>query len=153
MTSSHPLWIGLLALLLTACSASDNTDSQIQVEVNESQAHYFLESLTLVEHAGRQLQSVDATQILLEQALLDMDAGMALAFKVDSLFLNKLDVRLGKNYQRYFVEGVQTYRLGIEAADQDEQKMGLLLLSRWAQFWGNSQSAILQKLDVKKKTQ
>jgi hypothetical protein len=44
---------------------------------------------------------------------------------------------------------VQTYRLGIEAADQEEQQKGLILLSRWAKFWGNSQSAIMQTLEVK----
>ena len=149
---SHPLkWIGLLALLLTACSPpNDNNDEQNKAEVSQSQTHYFLESLNLVEQAGRQLQSVGATQTLLEQALSLMDAGMALAFKVDSAYLNQLDVRLGKNYQRYFVEGVQTYRLGIEAADQNEQNKGLILLSLWAEFWGNSQSAIMQNLEVEK---
>jgi hypothetical protein len=151
-TLSHPLkWIGLLVLLLTACSPpNDDNDRQTKADISQSQAHYFLESLNLVEQAGRQLQSDDATQTLLEQALSLMDAGMSLAFKVDSAYLNKLDVRLGKNYQRYFVEGVQTYRLGIEAADQDDQKRGLILLSRWAKFWGDSQSVIMQKLDVEK---
>jgi hypothetical protein len=139
----------LLALLLTACSPDDNADSHSKAEVSETQAHYFLESLRLVEHGGRQLQSDNATKTLIEQALSSMDSGMTLAFKVDSAFLDKLDVRLGKNYQRYFVEGVQTYRLGIEAADPDEQKAGLILLSRWAQFWSSSQTAILQKLDFK----
>ena len=149
---SHLLkWIGLLALLLTACSPpNDNNDRQNKAEVSQSQTHYFLESLNLVEQAGRQLQSVDATQTMLEQALSLMDEGMALAFKVDSAYLNQLDVRLGKNYQRYFVEGVQTYRLGIEGADQNEQKKGLILLSRWAEFWGNSQSVIMQNLEVEK---
>ncbi len=151
-TLSHPLkWIGLLVLLLTACSPpNDDNDRQTKADVSQSQTHYFLESLNLVEQAGRQLQSDDATQTLLEQALSLMDAGMSLAFKVDSAYLNKVDVRLGKNYQRYFVEGVQTYRLGIEAADQDDQKRGLILLSRWAKFWGNSQSAIMLKLEVEK---
>jgi hypothetical protein len=149
-TLSRPLcWIWLLALLLTACSPTDDTDTKSKPVVSESQVHYFLESLKLVEQAGRQLQSENATQVLIEQALAGMDAGIALAFNVDSSFLNQLDVRLGKNYQRYFVEGVQTYRLGIEAADQDEQKSGLILLSRWAQFWGNNQPAILQKLGNK----
>ncbi len=149
---SHPLkWIGLLVLLLTACSPpNDDNDRQTNADVSQSQTHYFLESLNLVEQAGRQLQSDDATQTLLEQALSLMDAGMSLAFKVDSAYLNKLDVRLGKNYQRYFVEGVQTYRLGIEAGDQDDQKKGLILLSRWAKFWDDSQSVIMQKLDVEK---
>jgi hypothetical protein len=152
MTSSRPWWmVALLALLLMACSPSD--DSASKAEANESQAHYFLESLKLVEQAGRQLQSEGPTQILLEHALSGMDAGMALAFKVDAVFLNQLDVRLGKNYQRYFIEGVQTYRLGIEAADQDEQQKGLMLLSRWAQFWGGSQTVILQKLAIETKKQ
>lgn len=140
-------WVWLFALLLTACTPKDDTDTKRAAEVNESQAHYFRESLKLVEQAGRQLQRNDSTQSLLEQALSDMDAGMAMAFKVDTLFLNKLDLRLGKNYQRYFIDGVQIYRLGIEAADLDEQKKGLVLLSRWAQFWGSNQTAILKNIE------
>lgn len=137
----------LLALLLTACSRPDETKSK--VDVSKTQTQYFLESLKLVEQAGRQLQSDNPTQVLLEKAMSGMDAGMLLAFKVDAAFLNQQDVRLGKNYQRYFIEGVQTYRLGIEAADQSEQKKGLALLNRWAQFWSNSQTTILQSLQTR----
>ena len=142
-------WVGLLALLLTACSDPDDADRKNNAEANnsETQAYYFLESLKLVEQAGQQLQSDGPTQILVEHAMSGMDAGMA--FKVDSEFLNKLDVRLGKNYQRYFIEGVQTYRLGIEAVDQDQQKKGLALLSLWVQFWGSSQAVILPKIQLR----
>lgn len=145
------LWIGLLAISLAACSPSDNVESANKADVSpqqtsKSQAYYFLESLKFVEQSGRKLQSGDRTKASIEQALSGMDAGMALAFNVDSAFLDGLDIRLGKNYQRYFIDGVQTYRLGIEAADQDEQKQGLLLLNRWAQFWGSNQAAILKKI-------
>lgn len=138
-------WLGLLAILLTACSPSDDANKE-EVVASQTQAYYFQESLKFVEHSGRQLQRADGTTASVEQALSGMDAGMALAFKVDASFLNGLDVRLGKNYQRYFIEGVQAYRIGIEAADQDEQKKGLALLSRWAEFWGSNQAAILPKL-------
>ncbi|MFT5657204.1 MAG: hypothetical protein ACI9KN_000476 [Gammaproteobacteria bacterium] len=141
-------WIWLLALLLTACSPSNDESTQGEISAAKSQAAYFLESLKLVEQSGRQLQSSDPTQALVDQALSGMDAGLKLAFEVDTAFLNKLDVRLGKNYQRYFVEGVQAYRIGIEAADQSEQRRGLSLLNRWAQFWSTSQSAIQQKLQA-----
>jgi hypothetical protein len=139
-------WIGLLAILLTACSPPNDADSSNQT--NKTQAYYFLESLKFVEQSGRQLQSVDRTKASIEQALSGMDAGLALAFNVDAAFLNGLDVRLGKNYQRYFIDGVQTYRLGVEATDQDEQKKGLALLNRWAQFWGSNQALILPKLQL-----
>lgn len=141
-------WIGLFAILLTACSPPDDADNTSKANADKTQAYYFQESLKLVEQSGRQLQSADRTKTSIEQALSGMDAGMALAFKVDATFLNGLDVRLGKNYQRYFIEGVQVYRLGIEADDQNEQKKGLALLSRWAQFWGSNQAAILPKLQL-----
>jgi len=146
-------WIGLLVISLTACSPSNDPDSVNKDDVSgqqtsKTQADYFLESLKLVEQSGRQLQSVDRTKASVEQALSGIDVGMSLAFNVDSTFLNGIDVRLGKNYQRYFIDGVQIYRLGIEAADQDEQKKGLVLLNRWAQFWGSNQAAILPKLQL-----
>lgn len=142
------LWIGLLAISLTACSPSNDTDSANKGDVSKTQANYFLESLKFVEQSGRQLQSANRTKASIKQALLGMDAGMALAFKVDSVFLNGLDVRLGKNYQRYFIDGVQAYRLGIEAADQDQQKIGLALVNRWAKFWSTNQAGILPKLQL-----
>ena len=147
------LWIGLLALSLTACSPSNDADSANKGDVSaqqtsKTQTDYFLESLKFVEQSGRQLQSAERTKASIEQALSGMDTGMALAFNVDAAFLNGLDVRLGKNYQRYFVDGVQTYRLGIEAADPIEQKKGLALLNRWAQFWGSNQAVILSKLQL-----
>jgi hypothetical protein len=147
------LWIGLLVISLTACSPSNDADSVNKGNVsgqqtNKTQADYFLESLKLVEQSGRQLQSADRTKASVEQALSGIDAGMALAFNVDATFLNGFDVRLGKNYQRYFIDGVQTYRLGIEAADLDEQKKGLALLNRWAQFWSSNQAGILPKLQL-----
>jgi hypothetical protein len=75
-----------------------------------------------------------------------MDQGLKLAFQVETEFLNSLDVRLGKNYQRYFVQGVENYRLGIEAGDTAQQQLGLEQLGQWAQFWSAEQSAIEAKL-------
>jgi len=145
------LWLGLVVISLTACSPPNHTDSSGQGNVsaqqlNKTQAHFFLESLRLIEKSGRQLQRVDQTKALIEQALSDMDAGMALAFEVKATFLDQFDVRLSKNFQRYFIDGVQTYRLGVEAADPDEQEKGLALLNLWTQFWGSNQSVILQKI-------
>lgn len=134
--------------MLTACTPADDTEGKTSGETSKNQAHYFLESLKFVEQAGRQLQTEGLTQTLVEDALLNMDAGMAMAFKVNAAFLNKLDVRLGKNYQRYFVEGVQAYRLGIEAADQDQQKNGVALLGRWAQFWAGIETDIMKKIQT-----
>lgn len=149
--SGSLLWLGLVAILLTACSPPNQTDSANQGNVdtqllNKTQADYFLESLQLIEKSGRQLQRADQTKALIEQALSNMDAGMVIAFEVKASFLDQFDVRLSKNYQRYFIDGVQTYRLGVEAADPDEQEKGLALLNLWAQFWGSNQSVILQKI-------
>ena len=145
------IWTGLIAISLTACSPANDAgsadESDVSLEqVDKSQAYYFLESLKLVEQSGRQLKDLNRTKTSIDQALSLMDAGMALAFEVNSSFLDKLDVQLRENYERYFIDGVQTYRLGVEATDQDEQKKGLVLLNYWAQFWGSNQAAILQKI-------
>ncbi len=137
----HLLWVLLIALLVSACSEKEDGDT-----VSETQKYYFLESLKLVEQAGRELQSSGLTQAKITQALETMDQGLRLAFQVENNFLNALDARLGKNYQRYFVKGVETYRLGIEAGVQAEQQAGLKLLSQWAGFWSANEAEINAKL-------
>ena len=138
---NHHFWVLMIVLLLSACSEKEDSDS-----VSESQKYYFLESLKLVEQAGRELQSSGLTQAKITQALETMDQGLRLAFQVENDFLNALDARLGKNYQRYFVKGVETYRLGIEAGIQADQQAGLQLLSQWAGFWSAEQATINAKL-------
>jgi hypothetical protein len=134
-------WMVLALLLLSACSESDET-----ARVSETQKYYLLESLELVEQAGRVLKGSGLTQAKIKQALETMDQGLKLAFQVETEFLDSLDPRLGKNYQRYFVEGVENYRLGIEAVDQAQQQRGLDLLGQWGRFWAAEQSAIRAKL-------
>ena len=131
----------LITLLLSACSETDDDKS-----VSETQKYYFLQSLELVEKAGRELQSSGLTQARVIDALKTMDQGLKLAFQVENNFLNAFDVRLGKNYQRYFVKGVETYRIGIEAGDKSDQQAGLKLLGQWAVFWAAEQDAIIAKL-------
>jgi len=134
-------WILLITILLPACSGEDD-----DITVSETQKYYFLESLKLVEQAGRELQDSKLTQKKITLALETMDQGLKLAFQVENDFLDSLDVRLGKNYQRYFVKGVETYRLGIEAGDKGDQQAGLKLLGQWAGFWSAEQTAINAKL-------
>jgi hypothetical protein len=135
-------WILLIAFLLSACSDKDDEKS-----ASETQKYYFLESLKLVEQAGRELQSSGLTQAMIIDALKTMDEGLKLAFQVENKFLDSIDARLGKNYQRYFVKGVETYRIGIEAGDKDDQHTGLKLLGQWAGFWTVEQETINAKLD------
>lgn len=134
-------WIVAVLLLLSACSDSDETS-----KVSETQKYYLLESLNLVEQAGRVLQAKDLSQAKIQQALETMDRGLKLAFQVETEFLDNLDLRLGKNYQRYFVKGVENYRLGIEAGVPAQQQQGLEQLGQWAEFWSAEQSAIKAKL-------
>lgn len=129
--------IGLTIVLLSACSA-DKTD--------QSQKFYFLESLALVENAGRQLQQPGIKAEEVQQALASMDEGIKLAFQVESIFLEELDTNLPKFYQRYFVKGVEAYRLGIEAGISEDQKKGLELLMLWSKFWTEKGSSITEKL-------
>ncbi len=130
-------WIWLAVFLLPACSP-DKPD--------ESQKFFFLESLTLIENAGRQLQKQAIKADEVKQALAGMDEGIKLAFQVEAAFLDQFDPRLSKYYQRYFVKGIEAYRLGIEAGDTDEQKNGLQLLSRWAVFWAEAGKDITSKM-------
>lgn len=134
-------WIVAVLLLLSACSDSDETS-----KVSETQKYYLLESLNLVEQAGRVLQAKNLSQAKIQQALETMDRGLKLAFQVETRFLDNLDLRLGKNYQRYFVKGVENYRLGIEAGVLAQQQQGLEQLGQWAEFWSAEQSAIKAKL-------
>lgn len=131
----------LVILALSACSSSDEKE-----EVTETQEYYFLESLQLVEQAGKSLQRKAKTQQDIQQALATMDRGLKLAFEVESTFLKQLDVRLSKNYQRYFVKGVEDYRLGVEASDREQQQNGLRLLSQWAEFWKAAKPRVDAKL-------
>jgi len=133
----------LLALLLPLYACSPSEDQLI----SQSQAYFFTESLRQIEAGGRQLQSPDLDEAGLKAALAMLDQGLRLAFQVEREGLDRLDLRLGKNYQRYFIEGVENYRLGIEAGDETQQQEGLRLLARWAEFWGPESAAILASLE------
>ena len=130
-----------LLLGLMACEAEqDNTRF-------DEQRYFFLESLKQVESGGRQLQNPDLQQAEMTAAIAKLDQGLKLAFEVERPFLEELDLRLGKNFERYFIKGVENYRIGIEAADQDQQLAGLQLLQKWSQFWQSEQVAILARLN------
>ncbi len=132
----------LLLGILAACSSSPDDD-----KISEDQKYFFLESLKQVEAGGRQLQSATLRQSELVQALTKLDQGLKLAFQVERKFLDNLDLRLGKNFQRYFIEGVENYRVGIEAGDEAQQREGLQLLARWAEFWNAERRAIEARLN------
>ena len=138
-------WVLPVALMLAACSDKDEDGavpgtqkvvteiqktvpgtqkgvSGNQQAVSDTQKYYFLESVKLVELAGRTVQGGGMkSQTEIDRALKKMDQGLQLAFKVENNFLKSLDARLGKNYQRYFVKGIETYRLGIEAGIQQSR--------------------------------
>ncbi len=132
----------LLLGILAACSSSPDDD-----EISEDQKYFFLESMKQVESGGRQLQSATLQQTELAQALTKLDQGLKLAFQVERKFLDNLDLRLGKNFQRYFIKGVENYRVGIEAGDEAQQREGLQLLARWAEFWSAERLAIEARLN------
>jgi hypothetical protein len=133
----------LLLGMLAACTSSTDDD-----EIARDQKYYFLESLRQVEAGGRQLQTPGLEQAELAQALTTLDQGLKLAFQVERKFLDELDLRLGKNFQRYFVKGVENYRVGIEAGDEAQQQEGLKLLARWAEFWHVEREAIEARLNT-----
>jgi hypothetical protein len=130
----------LLAPLLASCWSDES-------QVSETQKYYFLESLKQVEAGGTRLRSPNLDQQAMNEALAMLDQGLQLAFEVNREFLDDLDLRLGKNFQRYFVKGVENYRLGIEAGDEQQQREGLRLLARWSEFWQAEQAAIRARLE------
>ncbi len=135
------LLVLLLSIQLLACSPS--SDDPL---ISDSQKYYFVEALKQVDAGGRQLQSAELDQAALSAALAMLDQGLKLAFQVERESLDRLDLRLGKNFQRYFIAGVENYRIGIEAGDKTQQRQGLQLLARWAEFWGQEGEAIQAKM-------
>ena len=133
----------LLALVLAQLLGCSSAEDPL---ISEQQAYYFVESLKQVEAGGQRLQSTDLDETGLKTALTMLDQGLKLAFQVKRDSLDQLDLRLGKNYQRYFIEGVENYRLGIEAGDSDQQLRGLKLLARWGEFWALERDAIMALL-------
>jgi len=130
----------LLALILVGCSSDDE-------QAARDQKYFFLESLKQVDTAGQRLRSPNLDREAMNEALAMLDQGLRLAFEVKREFLDGLDLRLGKNFERYFVAGVENYRLGIEAGDEQQQREGLRLLSKWAEFWTAEQDAIRKRLE------
>ncbi|MCP4469837.1 MAG: hypothetical protein GY815_03980 [Gammaproteobacteria bacterium] len=135
------LLLVLLSIQLLACSPSSEDPL-----ISDSQKYYFVEALKQVDAGGRQLQSSELDEAALSAALAMLDQGLKLAFQVERESLDRLDLRLGKNFQRYFVAGVENYRIGIEAGDKTQQRQGLQLLARWAEFWGQEGEAIRAKM-------
>jgi hypothetical protein len=138
--STQRLLLVLLLAQLLACSSSEDP------LISADQAYYFVESLKQIESGGRQLQSANLDEAGLHAALSMLDQGLKLAFQVERGSLDRLDLRLGKNFQRYFIEGVENYRIGIEAGDKEQQLKGLKLLARWGEFWMLERDTILALL-------
>ncbi len=136
------LGYGFLLMFLLGCEPADTPPGQTD------QAYYFIEALKQVEQGGQRLQSEDLDRETVESALADLDAGLRLAFQVERDFLDSLDLRLGKNFERYFIKGVENYRLGIEAGDKEQQRDGLVRLQRWGEFWQSAGTDILALLEV-----
>ena len=139
----RPAWRLLLLVLLLQLGGCTSDETS---PITQEQAYFFLESLRQVEAGGGQLQSTELDEAGLKAALEMLDQGLQLAFQVERDALDELDLRLGKNYQRYFIEGVENYRLGIEAGDREQQLKGLRLLARWGEFWTQERDPILARI-------
>ena len=134
------VWLsGLVLAALLACSSQDDQRAR-------TQSYFFLESLKQVDAGGRQLKNPALDEAGLSQSLTTLDEGLKLAFQVERSFLDELDLRLGKNYERLFIRGVENYRLGIEAGNQQQQLDGLRLLQQWADFWNEARAGVQEKL-------
>ena len=137
----YGLW-GLLLILALPLGGCESAEEQKASQ----QRYFFLESLKQVESGGRQLGASAPTQAEVTQALHSLDSGLRLAFQVERAFLDDLDLRLGKNFERFFIRGVEHYRIGIEAGDREQQLEGLRLLQQWGRFWSEAGPAISARL-------
>ena len=132
--------LGILFLFIGGCT------DDAEIEIDEAQKFLFLESLKQVETGGSMLQMASGDQVVIGKGIAVIDEGLRLAFQVRREFLDQFDIRLGKNYERYFIQGIETYRLGLEAADLEQQKDGLQRLQQWASFWAEIEPSVLQRL-------
>lgn len=134
------LWLCIAGLLI-GCEQAKKPDTEFSIQQN-----LFLQSISLVEHAGSLLQNPQVSQADIDKAMLEMDQGLSHAFQVEDQFLSNIDPRLPKFYTRVFIPGVEQYRLGVEAADKQKQLDGLNKLSQWGQFWLPLQPEIHNRL-------
>ncbi len=137
-------WL-VMASLLLACESEKAQETEFVRQQN-----YFLQSVELVESAGKILQSDGLSQQDITQAMQQLDQGLQKAYQVRQDFLARLDVRLPKLFPTLFIKGIETYRIGVEADDRAQQLEGLRLMRRWGQFWRASKADILQKLLLQK---
>ena len=132
----------LLPLLLMACDSEKMQETETGLQQN-----LFIQSLHLVERAGKILRKADLKDSDVEAALEKMDQGLAQAFQVERDFLKRLDLRLPRFYESRFIAGVEQYRLGVEAGNRQQQIEGLNLLSEWGDFWLQEKSTIMLELE------
>jgi len=139
-----PLWFLLILTSLAACQSAEEAEK----EHHQAQKTAFLQSIEMIESAGRKLQTANPGSQLVDDALKQLDSGLEQAYKVEDEFLNKIDARLGKVYQRNFLKGVEDYRLGVESGATKQQLKGLMQLQKWSQFWQIEGTEIRRKLDA-----
>ena len=136
------LFAAVLGLaLLAACSDEPAQDPQYAAD----QRYFFFESLKQIEAGGERLRAA-RDEAGVRAALASIDQGLKLAFQVEHAFLEQADNQLGRYYQRYLIEGVEAYRIGIEGGDAEQQRRGLELLARWAEYWAGARGEIEARL-------
>jgi len=135
------LFIGVL-LWLSGCQ-----EDRIESTEQAIQQNYFLQSLSLVESAGQLLMRPDLTDDDITRAMQRMDLGLEQARKVEDGFLKKLEPRLAREYREKFIQGVEEYRLGVEASDRERQLQGLGRLGQWGEYWNRIKPEVLAKLE------
>jgi len=137
----YPLAWLVMTSLLVACESQKAQETEFVQQQN-----YFLQSVELVESAGKTLQADGLSRQDIKQAMQQLDQGLQKAYQVRKDFLARLDVRLPKLFPALFIKGIETYRIGVEASDRAQQLAGLRLIRQWSQFWRASKAGILQKL-------
>lgn len=107
-----------------------------------------LQSLKHIEVAGQILQTPELNEQVVEKALLEMDDGLRQAWQVSDGFLSWVDPTLRLSYHNWLVEGVENYRLGVTAADPEQQQEALKKLLQWQQFWSRNRESLLKRMQI-----
>lgn len=132
-----------LFLLIASCT------SEVKPEEYQTQRTFFLNAIEQVNKAGQLLQQSKPSSTDIKQAMILLDAAMADVNSVESSFLKWLDAGLYQAFSAYLAKGIESYRLGVEFGNQEQQAKGIDALQKWWDFWQLKRPAILEKLDAK----
>lgn len=133
------LWFSLWVLF--GCESATNKPADYA-----AQKQHFVISIAQTQQAGRLLQQAVKNPQGIEKAMLLLDNTMPHAYALNESFLKWLDQGLYHAYSAFLIKGIESYRLGVEGLDKEQQAKGVKLLQRWWSYWQQNEAKINEKL-------